>query len=215
MTLPNASRNAVREGMVGGASRPTGSFTVVMVRGGCGVASNVSQPGHILSHMREWLVAGALVEASDGVLLVRNVRRGGREEWSTPGGVIDAEDDSLLEGLTREVEEETGLRVTEWEGPLYEVVCEAVELGWILRAEIHRAVTYEGDLRVEDPDGIVVEAQFLPIDECLVRLAPGARWVHEPLCEWLAERWGPTAPRGYRYDVHGSSHEALSVRRAT
>ena len=55
------------------------------------------------------------------VLLVRNQRRGGYEDWSTPGGVIDADDASLLAGLTREVEEETGLRVREWSGPLYEV----------------------------------------------------------------------------------------------
>lgn len=164
--------------------------------------------------MQEWLVAGALVEAAEGVLLVRNVRRGGRSDWSTPGGVIDADDGSIIEGLTREVEEETGLRVTRWEGPLYEVVCEAVDLGWTLRAEIHRAVEYEGELHVADPDGIVVEAEFLPVHECVARLEPGARWVHEPLCEWLSERWGPTKPRGYRYNVHGTSHEALSVHRS-
>jgi ADP-ribose pyrophosphatase YjhB (NUDIX family) len=163
--------------------------------------------------MREWLVAGALVEADGGLLLVRNVRHGGREDWSTPGGVIDAEDASILEGLTREVEEETGLRVTKWEGPVYEVVCEALDLGWILRAEIHRAVEYEGELRVEDPDGIVVEAEFLPSHECVARLADGARWVHEPLGEWLSERWGPTAARGYRYAVRGTNHEELSVHR--
>lgn len=164
--------------------------------------------------MQEWLVAGALVEADDGLLLVRNVRRGGREDWSTPGGVIDADDASILEGLTREVEEETGLRVTKWEGPVYEVVCEAVDLGWILRAEIHRALEYEGELRVDDPDGIVVEAEFLSSHECVARLSAGARWVHEPLAEWLSERWGPTAARGYRYAVHGTSHEELSVHRS-
>jgi 8-oxo-dGTP diphosphatase len=164
--------------------------------------------------MREWLVDGALIEAPDGLLLVRNVRRGGRSDWSTPGGVIDVDDASLLEGLTREVEEETGLRVTRWEGPLYEVECVAVDLGWKLRAEVHRAVEYEGELRVDDPDGIVVEAEFLARDECLARLELGARWVHEPLGEWLDERWGPTGARGYRYSVTGTSHEALSVHRA-
>jgi|SRR5581483_182279 len=164
--------------------------------------------------MREWVVAGALVEAPGGLLLVRNVRRGGRSDWSTPGGVIDAEDASILEGLTREVEEETGLRVTEWEGPLYEVVCVAPDLGWTLRAEVHRAVAYEGELHVADPDGIVVEAEFCTAEECATRLAAGARWVHEPIGDWLMERWGPADMRGYRYDVHGTSHEALSVHRA-
>ena len=42
-----------------------------------------------LAGVREWLVGGALVEAPTGVLLVRNVRRGGATDWSTPGGVID------------------------------------------------------------------------------------------------------------------------------
>ena len=83
--------------------------------------------------MREWLVAGALVEAPEGLLLVRNERRGGHSDWTTPGGVIDDTDASLIDGLTREVEEETGLRVTSWEGPVYEVHAVALDLGWTLR----------------------------------------------------------------------------------
>ena len=57
----------------------------------------------------EFTVAGALVESSAGVLLVQNRRRNGAMEWSTPGGVIDASDATVLSGLAREVEEETGL----------------------------------------------------------------------------------------------------------
>jgi 8-oxo-dGTP diphosphatase len=164
--------------------------------------------------MREWTVAGGLVETTSGVLLVRNLRRGGFEDWSTPGGVIDDGDASLLEGLTREVEEETGLRVWTWSGPLYEVRAYAPDMGWRMRCEVHLAVAFTGSLRVADPDGIVVEAAFVPSAECADRLAACARWVREPLCEWLHERWEPHTRRDYSYEVRGTARESLRVVRS-
>ena len=163
--------------------------------------------------VREWQVAGALVESDGRLLFVRNRRRGGYEDWSTPGGVIDADDSSLLDGLTREVEEETGLRVTCWEGPLYEVHAVAPDMGWVMRAHVFRAIAFEGDVRVDDPDGIVVEAEFVPHDRGLALLADGARWIHEPLSEWIAERWGAADHRGYRYEVRGVVRGELEVER--
>jgi 8-oxo-dGTP diphosphatase len=159
----------------------------------------------------EWTVAGALVESVDGLLLVRNERRGGRTDWSTPGGVIDATDESLRHGLAREVEEETGLRVTSWEGPLYTVVAKAADLGWVMTCEVHRAVAYEGDLHVDDPDGIVVEAAFATTEACSKLLALCAPWVREPLADWLVHRWGPGDARSYTYDVFGAERDSLRV----
>src|SRR3546814_17165771 len=78
--------------------------------------------------MRDWVVGGALIVSDEGLLLVQNRRRNGAHDWTSPGGVID-EGESLIDGLTREVREETGLRVTEWSGPLYEVRCRAPDLG--------------------------------------------------------------------------------------
>jgi 8-oxo-dGTP pyrophosphatase MutT (NUDIX family) len=161
--------------------------------------------------LREWTVAGGLLETPQGVLLVRNLRRGGFEDWSTPGGVIDDDDDDLLAGLTREVEEETGLRVREWSGPLYEVHAYAPDMGWRMRCEVHLAVAFEGDVMVADPDGIVVEAAFVPPSECDDRLASCAQWVREPLSAWLAERWDPGIGVGFRYEVHGSSRDDMRV----
>ena len=105
--------------------------------------------------MHEWTVAGAVIEGPDGVLLVKNRRRNGRHDWSPPGGVID-EGETLLDGLTREVREETVLEVTEWAGPVYEVRCEAPDMGWRLRVEAHVAVAYEGQLNVDDPDAALL-----------------------------------------------------------
>jgi 8-oxo-dGTP diphosphatase len=160
--------------------------------------------------VHRWLVAGALIEADDGLLMVHNRRRNGREDWSTPGGVIDP-GESVLGGLSREVQEETGLLVTEWEGPVYEIEAEAPDLGWSLRVEVHRAVAYEGEIVVDDPDGIVVDARFVDAEECGVLLDGCHRWVGEPLGVWIggARDHG----RSYRYVVRGRDLHGLEVER--
>src|SRR6516164_1589985 len=133
--------------------------------------------------MKEWRVAGAVLEAPEGVLLVCNRRRDGSLDWSPPGGVIDAGED-VLTGLAREVQEETGFVVTAWEGsPLYQVEIDAPDLDWHLVASVHRAASYHGELVVEDPDGIVVDAGWVNLDACPERLALGHPWVGEPLVE--------------------------------
>ncbi len=161
--------------------------------------------------LAEFTVAGALVESGAGLLLVCNQRRNGLTDWSTPGGVIDATDASLLDGLSRQVAEETGLVVTDWEGPLYEVRAIAREMGWSLRCEVHRALGFEGDLTVDDPDGIVIDARFAPVDECSAILASCAPWVGEPIADWLTHRWGPHEAREYVYEVSGVDRRELRV----
>ena len=53
--------------------------------------------------VHRWLVAGALIEGDDGLLLVRNRRRNGREDWSTPGRGHRRRARPCSEGLAREV----------------------------------------------------------------------------------------------------------------
>ncbi|HMK11776.1 MAG TPA: NUDIX hydrolase [Acidimicrobiales bacterium] len=160
--------------------------------------------------MRDWLVGGAVIETDEGILLVRNRRRDGSHDWSTPGGVIEDGED-LLVGLAREVEEETGLVVTEWAGPLYEVRILAPQMGWRLRVEAHRAVVFSGDLTVHDPDGIVVDARFVAANAHEEHLRSCSPWVREPLMEWLSERW--EMQRGFAYDVVGQDRSSMKVTR--
>jgi ADP-ribose pyrophosphatase YjhB (NUDIX family) len=163
---------------------------------------------------RDWTVAAALLETDAGLLMVRNVRRGGFEDWSTPGGVVDADDASLLAGLEREVFEETGLRVTAWEGPVYEVHADAPDMGWHMRCEVYWVAGYEGVITIDDPDGIVVEAEFVPVAALDERLATCAPWVREPLAEWLAERWDVGGPhRQFHFEIRGTVRNELSVTR--
>lgn len=160
--------------------------------------------------MRDWVVGGAVIESAQGLLLVQNRRQDGSLDWTPPGGVIDDGED-LLDGLTREVAEECGLLVEHWDGPLYEIIVTAPGLGWRLRVECWWAARYTGELRISDPDGIVVDARFVALDSCAPLLHGVHPWVREPLTEWLHERWAGTRP--YAYEVQGSDRSALVVER--
>jgi 8-oxo-dGTP diphosphatase len=165
--------------------------------------------------VREWTVAGGLVLGDDGLLLVRNRRRSGAHDWSPPGGVIE-QGEAIVDGLTREVAEETGVEVLDWDGPVYDVEVDAPDLGWRLRVEAHLARSFQGELRVDDPDGIVVEAAWVDPAICGQQLEQGHPWVREPVCAWLAgigglaglETW---SHRTFRYHVAGTDPASLVV----
>ncbi|MFN8053326.1 MAG: NUDIX hydrolase [Acidimicrobiales bacterium] len=155
--------------------------------------------------MREWLVAGAVIETDEGLLLVRNLRRNGEYDWTPPGGVIETtERHDVREGLAREVLEETGLVVDAWGPMLYEVEAEAPDLGWVMRAQIFQVESVVGDLVVgNDPDGIVTDAAYVPLHRCGEHLEGTHDWVREPLTEWLDGRWGDR--RTFRYRLEDAS----------
>jgi 8-oxo-dGTP pyrophosphatase MutT (NUDIX family) len=160
--------------------------------------------------VREWVVAGGIVEGPQGLLLVQNRRRNGSVDWTTPGGVIEVADgESVLDGLTREVLEETGIAVSAWEGPMYEVEAVAADMGWHLRVEVHRATAFTGELVVDDLDGIVVDAKWVDVDACEDHLDGCPLWVREPLAAWLGDR--TAAPRSYRYRVDGTDRVTMAV----
>jgi 8-oxo-dGTP diphosphatase len=154
------------------------------------------------------MVAGGVIEGPSGVLLVRNQRKNGSHDWSTPGGVVDPGEETV-EALSREVAEETGLVVPDWTGPIYRVEVQAPVLDWHLTVEVFSAPEPAGEISVEDPDGIVVEARWFAPDGCAEPLDGNQRWVTEPLVGYLAERWGE--PPSFRYLIDRRDGAGLNV----
>ena len=160
--------------------------------------------------MRRWTVGGGIILNEEAILMVLNHRKGGRTDWSTPGGVID-EGETVLEGLTREVTEETGLSVPSWLGPVYTVVAEAIDMNWTLRVEVHLAVEYSGQIHIDDPDGIVQAADWVRKEDLEDLLAGQQLWLREPLLGYAND----DLPEGgeFRYRIDGKDINALSVER--
>lgn len=133
--------------------------------------------------MRTWTVGGALIRHADGLVLVANRRRDASIEWTPPGGVIDA-GESVQEGLAREVREETGLVVVSWTLCSYRVEVSAPDMGWLLTVEAWEAVA-EGEVRIDDPDGIVEEVRHVGAADAVPLLATAPPWVHHPVGRWI------------------------------
>lgn len=165
--------------------------------------------------MRNWVVGGALIPRLDGedlggLVLVGNRRRDGSVDWTPPGGVI-YRGERLRDGLVREVLEETGLTVTAWAGLRYSVVVEAPELGWRLRVEAWETEAVKGDIRIEDPDGIVEEVRHVGPIDAVSLLATSPQWVHVPVGDWLT---GALRNGGaFRFRVCGSDRATSRVER--
>ena len=155
-----------------------------------------------------------LILSDEGVLLVQNRRRNGSHDWTPPGGVIE-------EGETAPRGAHPGGRggdrpAGRASGRARSTRCAARRPTWAgtCGSRSHLALSYEGELRIDDPDGIVVDARFVDVDACGEMVAGGHPWVCEPLGEWLAERWHHGDTRPYGFHVAGALPDEVVVTRA-
>ncbi len=151
-------------------------------------------PSYQDRYWRHLMVSAALLEDDERVLLVENLRpwKGG-SEWTVPAGILDP-DETLLDTAAREVEEETGLQVTEWDGLAYVVHRIFVPIKLQLAVYVFAARSFEGELSLNDPDGVVVDAVWAERDEIPKLMESNV--LSDPLLEWLE---GPRVTRFYEY----------------
>ena len=158
--------------------------------------------------MRSWLVGGALIRHGDGLVLVCNRRRDNSVEWTPPGGVID-HGETLLDGLAREVFEETGLVVSTWSDRCYSVTVDAPDMGWQMTVEAWETDQVNGEICIADPDGIVEEVRHSGAVDALALLSASPLWVRLPVSAWL----GGDLETHYQFALRGTDRTTARVER--
>jgi 8-oxo-dGTP diphosphatase len=125
-------------------------------------------------------VAAAIVRRADEIALVHQGREGEERFWALPGGIV--EDDELIpEGLAREVLEETSLTIHLPAPVAYirqidnrrEALLAAhpnAGAGSLVTVWLFDVASWDGEIGVNDPDGVVHDACFVEVGEAAGRL---------------------------------------------
>jgi 8-oxo-dGTP diphosphatase len=163
--------------------------------------------------MRSRTAVFGVIESPEGLLLVANRRGRGRLDWTPPGGLVDR-GESSLEALTREVREESGLMAADWSTLLYtaEVQFRETDRPKNMYIEVWRAGTWGGELSFYDHDGVVEHGVFADNYLALYLMRRAAKWIRQPLGQWLINPWPDDEPQEFSYRVTGNWPDQKSER---
>ena len=160
-------------------------------------------------------IAAGIIRRGEEVLLVK--QQGPDDPvpiWSLPGGVAEP-GEVLSEAIVREVREETGLRVVDIGPPAYVVQHDnraPVQLhegrrgtGYLATAFVFEVTALAGKVRHADPDGYVLNAEFVPVEWAVAAIRGQVPSImFQPMASYLAGETSPGAVWHYRTNLDGS-----------
>ena len=125
-------------------------------------------------------VAAAIIRREDEIVLVLQGAPGEKPFWGLPGGVVEP-DELVPEGLVREVLEETGLaihlparlgyiRQIDNRRPARLIGHRGTGEGYVVTVWLFDVDSWDGEIGARDPDGVVHEARFVPVEQAIERL---------------------------------------------
>lgn len=163
---------------------------------------------------RHDFIAAALIRRQGSLLLVR--QQGPKDlapYWALPGGRVE-EGEYLIQGLVREVQEETGLVIEEVGEMAYATRLDNRVDGYRSTTRAFEVAAWRGELAPADPDGLVDAVAFFPLAEAVAHLRQIPYPVmREPAVAYL----GADMPVGavWLYRRQGEGPERLIARLAS
>jgi 8-oxo-dGTP diphosphatase len=151
--------------------------------------------------------------------MVRHGAAGEDPYWTIPGGSVE-DGELVTEGLTREVKEETGLELIDVGRLAFIVQIDnrrPVQLhesrgagnGYFATVWTFEAAAHGGEVLPADPDELVFEAAFLPLDEAMRHL-DRISW-HALTVKYLRGELEPGTISLQRWNVDGSVEVVASI----
>jgi len=138
------------------------------------------------------IVVAALLRQGGDILLVN--QQGPDDptpSWALPGGVVE-HDEPLGEALRREFYQETGLQLLELGPLIYTAEVKVYETGQRTTSFIFEVLRWQGEIAPGDPDNLILEARFMPIESALEALsALPWRVMREPIMAFLRDQSDP------------------------
>jgi 8-oxo-dGTP diphosphatase len=156
-------------------------------------------------------VAAAIIRRGDEIALVLQGASGEEPFWGLPGGVVE-HDELVPEGLAREVREETSLAI---HLPARLAYIRQIDNrrrarltghhgtgeGYVVTVWLFDVDSWDGEIGAQDPDGVVQEARFVPVDEA-VELLRRTHWL-ELAANYLEGRVAPGSLHFERWHEDG------------
>jgi 8-oxo-dGTP diphosphatase len=130
---------------------------------------------------------GVIASCRGRIVLVLERHGPDGQLWSVPGGHVES-GETPVEGATRELAEETGLRVAPAELQLVATAAGAGYRAWTYAVEVGPA-----ELAPDDPDGLVLDVGWFDAEAALAELA---RVPYRPMVEAVVAYLNGTRPVG-------------------
>ena len=115
------------------------------------------------------LIVTGIVHRDDDVLIIEQAGPGEEPYWSVPGGVVEP-GEFVTDALVREMREETGITVLDPGSLAFIAQVDDRKIGYFATVWTWEVARWEGEIAVDDPDGLVLGAAWVPLDEACRRL---------------------------------------------